>query len=63
MLIFAAFFSDIHLVGAAVYPTEERMVLISNTGRLLSVQVDLSSEQLKNSGNILNDDGDRSIGL
>jgi len=53
---------DIHIIGATIYPTEERMVLITSNGRLLSMQVDLSTEQLKNSGNILNDDGDRSVG-
>eukprot|EP01036_Dinobryon_divergens_P027908 gene27908-36765_t len=29
---------DVHIIGATVYPTEERMVLIANNGRLLSMQ-------------------------
>ena len=75
-----------------MYPTEERMVLISHNGRLLSmqvdtyicvcfdtdqlhlhtyihtyihtsyIQVDISTEQLKSSGNVLTEDGEKSLG-
>ena len=38
---------DLHLTGGTVYPSEERMVVLTKTGRMLSMGMDITPEQLK----------------
>lgn len=36
----------LHLVGATVYPAEDKMVILTRTNRLLSMQMDIQADQL-----------------
>eukprot|EP01038_Epipyxis_sp_PR26KG_P006221 gene6221-8573_t len=38
---------DIHLVGGTVYPSEEKMVLLAKSGRILCMPLDVSIDQLR----------------
>jgi hypothetical protein len=48
--------NDLHIVGATVYPSEERMVVLTKSGRLLTMQMDITIDQIKK-GNFKNDEG------
>jgi WD40 repeat protein len=52
---------DVHIIGATVPPTEEKMVIVTKTGRMLSVSLDMSVEQLKMSAGMADEDGNASL--
>jgi hypothetical protein len=38
---------DLHITGATVYPSEERMVVLTKSNRLLNMSMDITIEQIK----------------
>eukprot|EP01039_Chlorochromonas_danica_P002482 gene2482-2720_t len=38
---------DKHLIGGAIYPSDEKMVLLTKQGRLLTMQLDVTIDQIK----------------
>lgn len=53
---------DKHLVGGTIYPSDEKMVLVTKNGRLFNMALDVTIDQIKmSSNNNAGDDGDNSV--
>mmetsp|Transcript_15032 Transcript_15032/g.16277 ORF Transcript_15032/g.16277 Transcript_15032/m.16277 type:complete len:1892 (-) Transcript_15032:105-5780(-) len=55
---------DLHIIGATVYPSEERMVILTKSGRMLTMPLDISIDQIKKGaiGNHSHEDDNSSQG-
>ena len=53
---------DKHLVGGTIYPSDEKMVLVTKNGRLFNMALDVTIDQIKmSSNNNGGEDGDNSV--